>query len=390
MAQTVIIDIGSTSVGGAILEVPKKKQGTGELCNHLVASVRNETSFQEDIDLPRYLDGIVEVLKKTLADLAKTTKGKPGSVQCFLSAPFYASRTQEILKAEAKPFMVTPKIVTDLIAADIGRFKQAQPHLFKEGDDTNSHQVIENETLQLTLNGYQLAQPYRQSAEELAITSYLSIAASPIVTRFRQAVAAQWHGVTPEFHTFSYAFYKALMLVIADKKNFLILDIGGEITEISIVWRGLLWRSISFPLGHNWLICQLTKKFATTPAEIMSSLKLYLDSTQHNTVAAKMEKELVAAKDEWLTAFREALTKILDNCILPENVFVLAEPVMVNIFRSWLKEEQFEHLTISNKKFEVKVLKDDVFGSFCVHGDTAIHDFTLMVEAIFCDKITKA
>jgi hypothetical protein len=147
---------------------------------------------------------------------------------------------------------------------------------------------------------------------------------------------------------------------------------------------------VSFPLGHNWLIRQLTKKFATTPAEIMSSLKLYLDSTQHNTVAAKMEKELVAAKDEWLTAFREALTKILDNCILPENVFVLAEPVMVNIFRSWLKEEQFEHLTISNKKFEVKVLKDDVFGSFCVHGDTAIHDFTLMVEAIFCDKITKA
>ncbi len=388
MAQTVIIDIGSTSVGGAILEVPKHKSG-GELCNHLVASVRNETTFQEDIDLPRYLDGIVEVLKKTLADLAKTTKGKPAAVQCFLSAPFYASRTQEILKTEAKPFTVTAKVVSDLVAADVGRFKEAQPHLFKEGDDSNTHQVVENEILRLALNGYELAQPYRQSAEELAITSYLSIAASPIIERFRQAVAAQWHGLTPEFNTFSYAFYKALMLVIADKKNFLILDIGGEITEISIVWRGLLWRSISFPLGHNWLIRELTKKFATTPAEIMSSLKLYLDSAQHTGVAAKMEKELATAKEEWLTAFREALTKILDSCILPENVFVLAEPVMVNIFRAWLKEEQFEHLTISNKKFEVNVLKDDVFGSFCVHGDTAIHDFTLMVEAIFCDKISK-
>jgi len=37
------------------------------------------------------------------------------------------------------------------------------------------------------------------------------------------------------------------------KENFLLLDIGGEVTNISMVKKNILRESISFPLGCNFL-----------------------------------------------------------------------------------------------------------------------------------------
>src|SRR6185436_18832368 len=124
MAHVAIIDIGSTSVGGGFLETTKTKKGavSAELCSRLIASVRNEINFQEHVDLPHYLEAISAALKKTLADLVASKHGAPTEVLCFLSAPFYASQTQTIIKKEATPFTVSEKLINGLIEQQVKQF----------------------------------------------------------------------------------------------------------------------------------------------------------------------------------------------------------------------------------------------------------------------------
>jgi len=391
MSRLAIIDIGSTSVGGITLDCSKPAKKTKEFCGCLGATIREDVSFQEDIDLQRYLEGITGALKKVAHSLAVGSKGAPTEVVCFLSAPFYASQTQKIKKTAPKPFPVTRKLLEDLVAEEVGKFKKSKPTFFREleGKNKDAHEIIESVLVKITLNGYDLPDYHHQLTEELTAHHYLSLASSSILDRFRASVASAWPNTTIQFHSFAYAFSQALLGVAEGKKNFLVLDIGGEISEVSLIWQEILLNTISFPLGRNWLVRKLAKTFATTPIEAYSSLKLYSLKTQTPAVTDKIDKLLVEAKEEWLKAFRGALERAVDNSLLPENVFALADPVVVDIFRGWLKDEQFENLTIGNKNFAVNILPEDIFGNFCSHGSINTHDFTLMVEAIFCDIIKK-
>ena len=391
MSRLAIIDIGSTSVGGITLDYPKSTKNAKEFCDRLSPTVREDISFQEDIDPPRYLEGINGALKKVARALVASGKGAPTEVVCFLSAPFYASQTQRIKKAAAKPFLVTPKLLRDLVDEAVGRFKKNKPAFFQEpeGRNKDAHEIVESVLAKITLDGYELPDYHNQLAEELTTHHYLSLASSPILDRFRASIASAWPSAEVRFHSFAYAFYQALLGAAEGKKDFLVLDVGGEISEVSLIWQGVLLNTVSFPLGRNWLIRKLAKTLATTQAEAYSSLKLYHLKTQTPAVIEKINKVLALAKEEWFRVFRGAIEQAIDNSLLPENIFALADPVVIEIFRDWLKGKRFDNLTIGNKNFSVNILPEDIFDRFCNHGSITTHDFTLMVEAIFCDIIKK-
>ena len=391
MSQLAIIDIGSTSVGGITLSYSNQERNNKEFCNCLSATIREDISFQEDIDPQRYLEGINSSLKKVAHSLAVDSKSAPTEVVCFLSAPFYASQTKQIKKIEVTPFPVTHKLLEDLVDEEVGKFKKSKPAFFRELDVKNkdTHEIIESVLMKITLDGYELSDYHHQSTKELTASHYLSLASSSILDRFRASVASALPGTRVRFYSFAYAFSQALLGVAEGKKNFLVLDVGGEISEVSLIWQGVLLNTISFPLGRNWLVRNVAKTFATTPAEAYSSLKLYQLKTQTPAVVGKIDQVLVEAKNEWLETFRGALNRVVDNSLLPENVFALADPTVIDIFRGWLKNGKFDNLTIGNKNFSVNILPEDIFGSFCSHDSIATHDFTLMVEAIFCGIIKK-
>ena len=377
MPHQTIIDIGSTSVGGVMLDCPKQANRAKEFCGCFGATVRKDISFQEDLDLPHYLESINGALKKVAHALAASGKGAPTEIRCFLSAPFYASQTRRIKKTETKSFQVTPGLLLELVDEEMKRFKKSQPAFFKELDGKNkdAHEIIESVLMKITLNGYELPDYHHQLTEEFAAHHYLSLASSPILNHFRASIASAWPGDVVRFHSFAYAFSQALLGVAEEKKNFLVLDIGGEISEVSLIWQEVLLNTVSFPLGRNWLVRKLAKTFGTTPVEAYSSLKLYRLKTQTPAATDKIDKILAEAKEEWLKVFHGTLERAIENSLLPENVFVLADPIVIDIFRDWLKDEKGT------------ILPEDIFGRFCNHGSITTHDFTLMVEAVFCGII---
>ncbi len=390
MSLVAIIDIGSISVGGALVNLPRKKisQRKAGTCVEIIKSVRHEAAIQENLDVRRFLAGMDTALKETLVELELSGQGRPSRVICFLSSPFHASQTRLITHTETKPFTVTPKLVANLMAAELEKFKQTQKDLFARRGD-HGHEVVENKIIQIKLNGYPTATPYRQRASEIAISNFISFTSKDVIDRFRNLIIGGWHQTRLEWHSFAFTFFNILNELLGTPQDFLLLDIGGEITELSLSWQGLLWNTASFPSGRNFVARELAREFATTGDEAYSSLKLYQSGHHRLAAAEKMAGALGPIKEKWLAAFRQSLSRVVDRSFLPANIYLVGDLDILPLFKEWLAEESFDSFAISNKKFSVNIIAQDWIDRFCHHGPSVARDLSLMVEAIFCDKLVR-
>ncbi len=313
MPLVAIIDIGSASVGGALIDSTRNKK-SNLLCSKILYSTRNEITFNDELDIPRFIKGIEKVIEKTIADLMATKRGNPGEIICFLSAPFYAAQTRSSINTYPKPISITPKLVTGLVGAELNRFKDSQPH--------PEHEVSESKLLQVKLNGYVTDQPYGQRAERVELAVYCSIGTGKHLARFREILSGGFHQSKITFHSFSLALYSTLH-ELSPLSNMLLIDIGGEITELTLVWRGVLWESGTFALGRNFLVREITREFGTTLQEAGSTLRLYLAGTQTKKARNITESILIKVAERWRAEFKTALQTMLVDCFLPENISLI-------------------------------------------------------------------
>ncbi|MBI2100264.1 MAG: hypothetical protein HYT48_02920 [Candidatus Vogelbacteria bacterium] len=377
MSSVAIIDIGSTSVGGALLNVSRQPRGkkVGKTCVEITKAARHSINFQEEIDIKRFLVGMDNALKQTVAELQANNQSAPSRIICFLSSPFHASQTRLINHAEPKPFTVTPRLVADLMLAELEKFSDSR------------HEIIENKIMQIKLNGYPTTAPYRKRASELSLANFVSVASHDTLERFQKIIIGGFHQSRIEWHSFAFTFFNILSEFLGQGHDFLLLDIGGEITELSLSWRSLLWNTASFPLGRNALVRQLARELGTTNDEAASSLQLYLERKQQPMAAGKVERALGMAKEKWLSAFRESLSRVVDGAFLPANIYLVGDLLILPLFKDWLTAESFDSFTISDKKLSVSIIEDGWLDRFCDHGASTKRDLSIMVEAIFCDKL---
>lgn len=376
MSVVAIVDIGSTSVGGALVTERPRRGGVNEVCSTIIASSRNEIAFQEQIDLDHFLNGMEAVLKQTLTDLQKQGRESPRQIEIFLSAPFYAAQTVVSRRREIQPFTVTPKLVSELVRSEAAKFER------------DEHQFIEHKVMQFRLNGYPLTRPYGRQTTDLEVTSYVGIASSRVLNRFREVVQSVFHHRELVWHSFTFAFFSLLNRVLPADRCFLIVDIGGEITELSVLSKGVLRGSTSFPSGRNSLVRSLAQKLHTTSSEAYDRLKLLVNEVQHTQAKSDLLEALTEIKTLWSQSFEDGLGQILSDCLFFDRAYVIGDPTVVSLFRSWIAERSIETLVAGRQPIETETVSKELLNHFCQLESSVAPDPSLMVETIFYDTIT--
>jgi hypothetical protein len=380
MRLAAIIDIGSTSVGAALLDLSrlKKKPADPQVCAPVPFSVRHQVEFHEELNLERFMTGITGALEKAATDLLKSGHGAPAKIVCFFSAPFSASQTMIIKEERPEPFTVTEKWLKEKVGAEVKKLEAAL-----------GQKIYESKIMEIKLDGYQSERPFGQKAKLVEIANYVSLSTPAVEKTFRDNLIRLFHRSDVELHSFSFAFFNTIRDILGTHENMVLLDVGGEITEISLIWHGLLWTNVSYPQGRNRLFRQLTGALGLGAAETQSALKMYLEGTQHDQATEKLTAALAAPQTEWLGSFRQALDKLVENCLLPERIFIVGDPEFLPLFRRWLTETPFEGLITASKRFNVEPLREDLLAHFCETGTGVSRDLSLMIEAIFYDRLSK-
>ncbi len=374
----VVFDIGSSSVSGALFWM--RKSGVPKI----VFSVREVIAPQNKISVEDFLSQTVKALHTVAGAIAQSGAGAPEKIFCVLSSPWYVSQNRLVRMEKTIPFVFTSKLADSLIAQEIKLFEEE--HLAKYVESGNKVRAIELKNIKTMLNGYEVADPLNQKAKSLEMVFFVSMSGEDILSRVEEVAMKHFHKRQVKFCSFLMASFTVVRDMYLHQEDFLLVDIGGEVTDISMVKKNMLRESVSYPMGRNFIVRNIAEFLNINFDEAKSIFSLYKDGHAEQKVKEEIEPVISSSKSEWLKKFQASLANLSNDISVPATIFITIEKEFADFFSDIIKTEQFNQYTLTESKFQVIFLNTERLHGIAIFEEDAIRDTFLIINAIYINR----
>ena len=371
-----LLDIGSGSVGGALVHLETGK------APHVIATVREDISFQDALSSARFLASMLVALEHVLKDIQKKTKNGhvPGHIFCTLSSPWFILKTRHLRIVRENPFKVTNESLEGFFEEDIAHLKEELNETLPSKDVA----IIEKRILQIRLNGYEIKNPYGKTTDKIELTTTVSVSSERVVQNIKHKIAQFFHTTSLSFGVFPLAAFSAVRDIFPEEQNFLFVDITGEATDVSLVSHDLLLGTISFPYGKNFFIRELSSALHTVHEEAATLFKMFLTGTLDGLKHKKVEEVVMRTEEEWRGRFEKSLQALLTLGALPDKVFFTADTDMAPFSLGLIGGLKSEITRVN--AFEIQHLDQFIATNFVTFESEVLRDPFLVIEALLATK----
>ena len=373
-----VFNIGSSSVGGALFLA--QKSGIPKI----IFSTREPIPIEEQVEIDRFLSLTTQSLEIVAKKILGAGMGVPKRIFCVLSSPLYVSQTRVISYKKNTPFVFTTKLADALIQKEIKIFQEE--HLAKYTTVGGEVRSIELKNIKTMLNGYETANPLDQSAKELEMIIFISMSGEQILKKIENTIEKYFHFNQIKFSSFTMSFFTAVRDVFKQKDNFLLVDIGGEVTDISMTKKNVLRESISFPLGRNFLTRGVASGLNCTMDEANSLISLFKDGHAEKRVAKKLTLIMKELQKKWLEKFQESLANLSHDISIPSTIYIAIDKDLADFFSETIKSEQFSQYTLAESKFEVVFLSTELLHGIATFKEPIIREPFLIIDSIYINR----
>ena len=361
-----IIDIGSGSIGLALVVLEKDKVPT------LKFSLRREMRFQNTLAPEMLLSQTLKILSSIIIDMQKKLPDAPSGVFCFLSPHLIASQTRTIKINFTEPTAIDESVINNVVGKEIEKFK--------------TEALIEQKIMSVKLNGYEVSN-LNKIAAEAEISVFFTLTSEKILDNIKDTISASFHNRQIEFHSFPFAYFSVLRDIFKIDSDFVCMDIGSEITDISLIKGGILERSTSFPFGKNEITRSLIDKTSVDRSLAGSMIKNYTEGIVEQGIRSELGKEISTAGSRWLDAAKSAIRQISAEGKLPGKFFILADKDVSSVFNNIIGSISLVDKVILNKEPEIIELTGADLNKFYNSNGSSTYDPFLTMEAIFVNKL---
>ena len=376
-----VFDIGSSSVGGALFYT--QKSGAPKI----IYSIREPVALENEINFDRFLASTVKSLEVVVNRICMAKLGAPKKIYCVLSSPWYASQTRVVKLKKNTPFVFNQKLADSLIQKEILLFEEE--HLNKYVHAKDKIRPIELKNMKTILNGYGTQKPLNQKATELEMTIFISMSPEQVLQKIENAIGKHFYSKDIKFSSFVMASFAVARDMFVHQESFLLIDIGGEITDISMVKKDILCSSISFPMGKNFIIRGVSSALNYSLDEAKSLISLYKDGHMAPATEKKIEPIINKLRTEWLKKFQESLVNLSNDISIPATIFITVDPDLVHFFTETIKTEQFNQYTLTESKFRIIFLGAQALHGIAIFKENIVHDSFLIIEAIYINRFLR-
>jgi len=373
-----VFDIGSSSVGGALFWTESSK------VPKIVFSIREPIVLEDTIEADRFLSLTIRSLETVVSRIHMAGIGAPEMIFCVLSSPWYVSQTRIIKLEKNAPFLFTSKLADSLV--------QKEKALFEEEYSTKylrsgaGARLIELKNIKTMINGYETSNPLNQKGVDLEMTVFISVAGAQTLGKMEEAIKKYFHSKEIRFSSFTFSSFAVVRDMYANKENFLLINIGGEVTDISMIKKNTLRESISFPLGLNFMIREVASMSHSSLSEAKSLISLLKDGHATESVAKDLGSVIDKLKMEWLDKLQDSLAHISNDISIPETIYLTVDKEMADFFTETIKTEQFNQYTLTESKFNVVFLGTEVFHGMALFKESVIRDPDLIIDSIYINR----
>ena len=347
-STSIIVYIGNGVVKGGLVF---HQQGKKPL---IISSRKKDLKYYPDRDraqietliLGEFENLIKEIKTEDFPKLHNIKCGKPDNALIILSSPWYLSQTNIIKMQEATPFLVTDALVNKATSNIVKGYT---------GESSNLS-VLEQNFLSVTLNGYNIVNPIGKKTKDLDINVFTSYVRNESVKRIEDIVSSNFHLHNIHIHSQSLVSFSGINDIYPDIKDYMVIDVTSELTEILIVKDGVLRDTASYPFGRYSLMQSIAREMTSSEDVAESSIQLYLNGKLEPEIKLKMEASLNIARKEWLDSFSSVLKQITVNGTLPKNLYLFASNDVSTIYKQFIESEEYQQFALTEGKFEVEII----------------------------------
>lgn len=370
-----IFDIGSGSIGGAIVKIPLDNKSIPVI----IKSVRTDIPPSKDLNFDIFVKNMISTLGQTADSLYNKKAGIPEEIVCVLSSPWYLSETRSIKMSKEKPFIFTKRLASDLIQKEI----LGLTDLYKEkyGNLESTPEVIEQHTMAVSLNGYPVLDPLGQKCKFFEMNMVISLVPSMCLNQIREVLSKTFHDIKVTFSSFTLATYLAVREKYIKQDSYLLLDVSGDITDVGIVTKGVLKSVLSFPFGRKTFFNYMCTKLNIELRDAEELFNLYNAGNLTEDLKQKVIPLLKSIENSWGEAFNQCISTLPRTLILPSTLFLTADNDIKKWFVDVLRNGVYVQSISSEQKNTVVTLDGPLFLNMCDVNE-GICDPFLMIEAI--------
>jgi len=385
----VVFDIGSGSVGGSLAVIESDKTPT------ILYTTRVPMVFKNTPHLEHLVVEMLRSLQKSAEKVAiyaaahllkEVGMGSIQEVHCVFSSSWYKAKTHITVLKEKKPFLITEKFIDHLLVDAKEKFRHEIQSM--DGEMTKDMVSLESKVIQTTLNGYQTSHPQGKRVRRIELALYTSLLSSTIEKHVFNVVD-EMLGVDKKFsHTFLLAFFAGVRDIFHTEADFLLFDMGGEVTNLGLVRGNILTNSISFSWGRNVLLRKVAAQLGTIPEEAHSLIRMRgSGELREESASGSAAKALATIEEEWLRDLGIACNKLADEEGLPKHIFLVSLPDAEKWFTRVLESDECSSYTFTHEPFQVDTLAGKSLSNYFSLRKGAVYDPYLGIESIFINRV---
>ena len=155
---------------------------------------------------------------------------------------------------------------------------------------------MEKNIIQTLLNGYNVNKPYGKETNRIDITLFMSMISDEIRRKVRDIIEKIFNTDNILYNSFALASFSVTRDVFSAEKDFLLMDISGEVSDIMLIRDDVIVKTSTFPLGSNFLIRKTAEALNIIPEEAHSLIRLFFEQKGLNTEHQDIRKALIAIK----------------------------------------------------------------------------------------------
>jgi hypothetical protein len=349
---------------------------------YVVATVREDISFQDALSSARFLASMLTALEHVLHEMQEKIKDKgiPAHIFCTLSSPWFILKTRHLHITRENPFEVTEESLEGFFEEDVTLLKQE----LNETLPSNDIAIIEKRIIQIRLNGYEIKNPYGKTTDKMELTATVSVSSERVIQNIKRKIGQFFHTTSLSFGVFPLAAFSAIRDIFPEEQNFLFIDITGEATDVSLVNHDLILGTISFSYGKNFFIREISSTFHTVHEEAATLFKMFLVGTLDDLKRTKIEAVLLRTQNEWLGRFDKTLQALSVNGALPSKIFFTADTEMADFSLGLISKLKSDAMT--GNVFEIQHLDQFIVTKFVTFDSEVLRDPFLVIEALLATK----
>ena len=373
----ILLDIRSSSIAGAIVSVIKNSEPTIEY------TVRKKIFFDDSENVENFINKSYKNLEDVLDEIVgvgfkkiklnKNESMKIEDVFCTLASPWYKSKIKNFSVNEKEPVTFTEEYLNKILVAEKN---------IKDLEKDNAY--VDKKILSVFMNGYQTEDPYGKSANNISLSFYNSFINKKTKKEIREIIFRKLHSKKITFYTHPVLMVSVIKNIFHSMKNFLMIDVSGEITEIGLFRDGIFQSFITVPIGTNFFVRELVSKCSIDKETAVSQLNLLCGNKLDEKCSEKTNEILKSSTKEWSENISSAIKKEWEQEIIPPILFLTVDNECKELMQSVLTDKQtYGNILKMNREPILHILNQESVNKFSNYREGAKKDSLLTIFSMF-------